>query len=162
MKRAAFLFKRLAQPVKIGLIVFLAKEAGLTVMPPLHEVQGDTIKMNTDAARHVKHHNQINVSLAPLITFDWYFDTEEEAKFVFSLLTSMAALQFLDSIIFLDEKRPITIDVLRRLSLKAVAEDIGLKDAYMYWADSNKLSSTGQLELGIAEAKSHYKVNART
>ncbi|MFI0398385.1 MAG: hypothetical protein ACH34X_04865 [Thiolinea sp.] len=90
------------------------------------------------------------------------FDTEEEAKFVFSLLTSTSALKFLDSIIFWDEKRPITIDVLRRLSLKAVAEESGLKDEYMYWADSNKFSSTGQLELGIAESKSHYKVTART
>ena len=90
------------------------------------------------------------------------FDTEEEAKFVFSLLTSTPALKFLDSIIFWDEKRPITIDVLRRLSLKAVAEESGLKDEYMYWADSNKFSSTGQLELGIAESKSHYKVTART
>lgn len=90
------------------------------------------------------------------------FDTEEEAKFVFSLLTSTPALKFLDSIIFWDEKRPITIDVLRRLSLKAVAEYCGLKDEYMYWADSNKFSSTGQLELGIAESNSQYKVNFRT
>lgn len=92
------------------------------------------------------------------------FDTEDEAMFVFSLLTSTPALKFFDSIIFWDEKRPITIDVLRRLSLKAVSEDIGLKDAYLYWADSNtnNNSSSGQLELGIAEVRSHYKAKVRT
>lgn len=90
------------------------------------------------------------------------FDTEDEAKFVFSLLTSIPSLKFLDSIIFWDEKRPITIDVLRRLSLKAVAEDIGLKDAYLHWADSDKRYSSGQLELGIAEVRSHYKAKVRT
>lgn len=61
------------------------------------------------------------------------FDSEDEAKFVFSLLTSTSALKFLDAMIFWDEKRPITIDVLKRLSLKAVAEERGLKDAYLYW-----------------------------
>jgi len=47
------MFKRLAQPVKTGLIVFLAKEAGFAVMPPLHDVQGDAIKVNAGAAWHV-------------------------------------------------------------------------------------------------------------
>ena len=95
------------------------------------------------------------------------FDTEEEAKFVFSLLTSPPSLQFLDSIIFWDEKRPIAIDILRRLSLKAIAENMGLKDAYMHWADVSHFSSSGQLELdmaesGVAEVKSPYKVNINT
>ncbi len=85
------------------------------------------------------------------------FDTEDEAKFVFSLLTSAPALKFLDAIIFWDEKRPITINILRRLSLKAVAEDIGLKETYLYWANANQYATSGQLELGIAEASPHYK-----
>ena len=38
---------------KDRIIVFLAKEAGLTVMPPLHDAQGNTIKMNAGAGRHV-------------------------------------------------------------------------------------------------------------
>jgi hypothetical protein len=85
------------------------------------------------------------------------FDTEDEAKFVFSLLTSTPSLKFLDSIIFWDEKRPITIDVLRRLSLIAVAEDLGLKDIYLYWANLNQNFAYGQLELEIAEPKLDYK-----
>ena len=35
------------------------------------------------------------------------FDTEDEARFVLSLLTSAPSLQFLNSIIFWDEKRQI-------------------------------------------------------
>jgi hypothetical protein len=84
------------------------------------------------------------------------FDTEDEAKFVFSLLTSTPSLKTLASIIFWDEKRPITIAVLRRLSLKAVAEELGFKDTYLYWAGLNQLSATGQLELEIAEVGTHY------
>ncbi|MEI6066442.1 MAG: hypothetical protein WCP96_03830 [Methylococcaceae bacterium] len=85
------------------------------------------------------------------------FDTEDEAKFVFSLLTSASSLKFLNAIIFWDEKRPITIDILRRLSLKAVAEELGFKDTHLYWAELNQLSASGQLELEIAEIKSLYK-----
>jgi hypothetical protein len=46
MKRAVFFLKRLAQPVKIGLVIFLAEKAGLAVMPPLHDVQRNAIKVD--------------------------------------------------------------------------------------------------------------------
>jgi type I restriction-modification system DNA methylase subunit len=65
------------------------------------------------------------------------FETEEEAKFIFGLVTSDPALEFLDSMIFWDEKRPITIDILRRLSLKAVARELGSLENYLQWTDSN-------------------------
>jgi hypothetical protein len=54
------------------------------------------------------------------------FETEAEAKFIFGLVTSNPSLEFLESIIFWDEKRPITIDILRRLSLKDVAKELGV------------------------------------
>ncbi|MEM7556604.1 MAG: class I SAM-dependent methyltransferase [Cyanobacteria bacterium P01_A01_bin.84] len=63
------------------------------------------------------------------------FETEEEAKFIFSLITSKPSLEFLDSMIFWDEKRPITIDILRRLSLKAVARELGLLKRYLQLAE---------------------------
>jgi hypothetical protein len=59
------------------------------------------------------------------------FDTEEEANFILSLLNSKPSLEFLESMIFWDDKRPVTIDILRRLSLKAVAKEIGLLEKYM-------------------------------
>jgi hypothetical protein len=54
------------------------------------------------------------------------FETKEEAQFIFSLVTSNPSLEFFDSMIFWDEKRPITINILRRLSLQAVARELGV------------------------------------
>lgn len=85
------------------------------------------------------------------------FETEEEAKFVFSLITSNPSLEFLDSMIFWDEKRPITIDILRRLSLKAVARELGVIESYLQWAEVVHIASNGQLELGLAEQPFYYK-----
>ncbi len=90
------------------------------------------------------------------------FETEEEAKFIFRLVTSNPSLEFLDSMIFWDEKRPITIDVLRRLSLKAVARDLGVLETYMQWVEAFQISSNGQLELGLAEQPSYYKIRQHT
>ena len=39
MQRALFFYERLAQPVKVGLVVFFAEEAGFAAMPALHDVQ---------------------------------------------------------------------------------------------------------------------------
>lgn len=79
------------------------------------------------------------------------FETEEEAKFIFSLITSSPSLEFLDSMVFWDEKRPITIDILRRLSFKAVAKELGVMECYLQWARAVHIVSNGQLELGLAE-----------
>lgn len=84
------------------------------------------------------------------------FDTEEEAKFIYHLVTSIPVLEFLESMIFWDEKRPITIQVLRRLSIKEVAIELGEFDQYQRWAENQYPAHTGQMELGIAEGKSNY------
>jgi hypothetical protein len=59
------------------------------------------------------------------------FETEEEARFILDLIISQPSLQILDSMIFWDEKRPITINILKRLSLKAVAEELGFLEKYL-------------------------------
>ena len=64
------------------------------------------------------------------------FETEEEAKFIFGLITSNPSLEFLDSIIFWDEKRPIKIDILKRLSFKAIAKELGALENYLQWAEA--------------------------
>jgi hypothetical protein len=51
--------------------------------------------------------------------------SEAEARLVASLLNSEAAREFYSSFIFWDTKRPITIDLLRRLDLLALAREIG-------------------------------------
>lgn len=53
MQRAAFLFKRLAQPVKVGPVIFFGEEAGLTVVSALHDVQRYAIKVDARATGHV-------------------------------------------------------------------------------------------------------------
>jgi hypothetical protein len=49
---ASLLFQVFAQPVEISVIVFLAKEAGSTVVSALDDVQRHTIKMYTGATGH--------------------------------------------------------------------------------------------------------------
>jgi N-6 DNA Methylase len=90
------------------------------------------------------------------------FETEAEAQFIFGLLTSTPSLEFFNSMIFWDEKRPITIDILKRLSLKAVARELGVLENYLQWAESVQINSNGQLEFGLAEQPSHYKVQVHT
>lgn len=51
--------------------------------------------------------------------------SREEAEFLVGLLRSRPAQEFLQSLIFTDSKRPITIDVLRRLSFVALARKLG-------------------------------------
>jgi hypothetical protein len=84
------------------------------------------------------------------------FDTESEARFIYCLITSLPSFEFLDSMIFWDEKRPITTDILRRLSLREVAKELGVFDQYQGWATTRSSTLTGQLELGIAERESQY------
>jgi hypothetical protein len=90
------------------------------------------------------------------------FKTEEEAKFIFSLVASDPSLEVLDSMIFWDEKRPITIDILKRLSLKAVAKELGVLENYLQWAEAIQISANGQLEFKLAEQPSHSKVQVHT
>lgn len=90
------------------------------------------------------------------------FKTEEEAKFVFGLVTSDPSLEFLESMIFWDEKRPITIDILKRLSLKAVAIELGALENYLQWTEAIQISANGQLEFKLAEQPSHSKVQVHT
>jgi hypothetical protein len=48
--------------------------------------------------------------------------SEKEARFVCELLNSDICQRFLRTLVFLDAKRPITIDILNRIDLKRVAE----------------------------------------
>jgi hypothetical protein len=50
---------------------------------------------------------------------------EEEARLTHELLTSKPALEFLRSLVFTDSKRPVTADILRRLSISELAHELG-------------------------------------
>ncbi len=54
------------------------------------------------------------------------FEEEAEARIVASLLNSPACQEFLSSLIFTDSKRPITVELLQRLNLHAIALESGM------------------------------------
>jgi len=72
-------------------------------------------------------------------------ETEEEADVVLSLLQTRQAQLFLSSIIFWDAKRPISVDILQRLSLDLIPNK--LAQSYKEIVSDKKLQ--GQLSLGI-------------
>ena len=51
--------------------------------------------------------------------------TEEEATFICEMLNSEICQRFLQSLIFFDSKRPITVDVLNRINFVRLAEKLG-------------------------------------
>jgi hypothetical protein len=56
--------------------------------------------------------------------------SEQEADFLHAVLTSPPATEFYNSMIHWDEKRPITVDLLRRLNIEALAKELGRIDEY--------------------------------
>jgi hypothetical protein len=58
------------------------------------------------------------------------FQNEEEAKVIAEILNSEPCLRFISSLLFEDSKRPITVDLLQRLNLHAIAEEAGLADEW--------------------------------
>ena len=58
------------------------------------------------------------------------FDSEEKADFILHLLNSKICKDFIASIIFLDNKRPITVALLNRINTKEIAKELGLFDNY--------------------------------
>ncbi|MBN2064865.1 MAG: hypothetical protein JW745_08680 [Sedimentisphaerales bacterium] len=53
------------------------------------------------------------------------FDSEEKADFVLNMLNSDQCQKFISSIIFLDSKRPVTVSLLNRISIRAIASKFG-------------------------------------
>jgi hypothetical protein len=54
------------------------------------------------------------------------FDDEQVAKKIFMLLTSQLAIEFYESLIFWDEKRPIKSSILNSLNLSAMADRLSI------------------------------------
>jgi hypothetical protein len=52
------------------------------------------------------------------------FETKEEAEHIADLLNSQTTKEFLESFIFWDAKRPITVDILQRLNLTALESEL--------------------------------------
>jgi methylase of polypeptide subunit release factors len=77
--------------------------------------------------------------------------SEEEAFFIEKLLRSDGAREFLNSMIHWDDKRPITIDILKRLSIGKLAGSLGLERDYARFAlhqtSANSTNSSAQSNL---------------
>ena len=58
------------------------------------------------------------------------FQNEEEARVVTEILNSEPSLRFISSLLFDDSKRPVTVELLERLNVRAIAEEAGLADEW--------------------------------
>jgi hypothetical protein len=56
--------------------------------------------------------------------------SEEEAAFLEEMLNSPPAIEFYGSMAHWDEKRPITVDLLKRLSMRKLAKELGRERDY--------------------------------
>jgi len=67
------------------------------------------------------------------------FPEEEQARSVASLLESEVARSFFEAFIFWDSKRPITVDLLQRLDVLALASELGRERDTRWLAPHGKL-----------------------
>ena len=84
--------------------------------------------------------------------------SQEEAELLFELLASAAAKEFLNSLVFPDSKRPITADVLRRLSLVEVARELGKLDELQQLVHSDSATEGRKTQMSLLmEPKHKYR-----
>lgn len=79
--------------------------------------------------------------------------SEAEAQFVSRLLNAKPAQEFFDSMIFWADKRPITIEILKRLDMHALSIELGYETEYLQFARHRKGNESeeiqGQLSFGV-------------
>ncbi len=67
-------------------------------------------------------------------------ETKDEAHFLVTLLNSDIAQTFYNSMIFWADKRPITIEILKRLNLHALSIELGLEKKYLQFTHSKNVT----------------------
>ena len=88
--------------------------------------------------------------------------TEEEARFWVGLLNKEDCIRFLHSLVFFDSKRPVNIDVLRRVDFAELARRHGVFDqALLYLQSAGTLEGTKQQML-VFEDEEEYRANNAT
>ena len=60
-------------------------------------------------------------------------ESKEEAELISNLLNSEASINFIKSLVFFDAKRPVNIDILKRIDIKKIAESINQVEAVMQY-----------------------------
>lgn len=85
----------------------------------------------------------------------------DEATFLCELLSTSVAHEFLRSLVFADSKRPITIDILKRLSFVELARCLGKLDELQKFVYSKLETAEGvvtQMSLLLTEPRQKYQV----
>lgn len=80
-------------------------------------------------------------------------ESKAEAQFFSDLLNSDTAQRFISSLVFTDAKRPVTIDVLRRIDLKKLAEHVGGESKAINYLASPAFASSHQRLLVFEKAE---------
>lgn len=75
--------------------------------------------------------------------------SQAEAVFLVNLLNSRPAQEFLHSLVFFDAKRPITIDVLRRLSFVELARRLDQLDELQGFAGPVAIGEGGSVQMSL-------------
>ena len=85
-------------------------------------------------------------------------NTESEANLLWELLLSEPAFEFLRSLVFTDSKRPITIDVLCRISLVSIARYLNRLDELEHFIHSVFLDEETEQQMTLLmEPKQKYQ-----
>lgn len=85
------------------------------------------------------------------------FQTEDEAMLIADVLNSDICQKFISSLVFTDAKRPITVDLLQRLDLSALASANGMGPEWRKLSQSNYCapSEPAQLSLLMEEPRGY-------
>ena len=77
------------------------------------------------------------------------FVEEEEARLVAEILNSRPSRALLEALMFDDAKRPITVELLQRLDLSAIAKEAGMASRWraIQRIDYSKPTEAPQMEL---------------
>ena len=101
----------------------------------------------------------------PVVVDDtcYFFPCEfqEEAEFFVDILNSETAMRFLQSLVFFDSKRAITIDALRRIDLKKVAERLGQRQRAEDYL-TNAPFENGAQQMLLFERRPKYRTSGST
>ncbi len=82
--------------------------------------------------------------------------SKSEAQLFCNLLNSETAQRFISALVFTDAKRPVTIEVLKRIDLKKLAEHVGREKTVVEYLSSPSLESSHQ-RLLVFEEREAYK-----
>jgi hypothetical protein len=88
-------------------------------------------------------------------------DSMSESEFFADLLNSETAQRFISALVFTDAKRPVTIDVLKRIDLKKLAEHARQETTAVDYLSSPSLESSHQ-RLLVFEARQEYRTKKST